>query len=345
MAPRVTPEKQLLGLIDQFAPQIRAAFLASIQDVKDRAIISAIIDAIGNGNVIQAFRAIGIDEAALRPIAQMVEQAYETGGVMVARKFPPLKIPGVGKTVFRFDTRNSRAEAWLRDYSSQLVRRITAEQTDLIRDVLQRDMLLGKNPRAIALDLVGRVDPLTGRRVGGLIGLAPNQEKYVMNARAELATPETAGNWFTRELRDKRYDSIVQTSIDSGTALDGATITRLTDKYSDSLLQMRGETIGRTEALTSLNKSANEAYQQAVDTGAVKQSAIKRIWDSAGDNRVREDHREMEGQTVGMDEPFTAPDGSQMMFPGDTSLGADPSQTINCRCRVRMDVDFLAGVE
>lgn len=338
--------RKLAGLIERFTPQIRTAFLTAIQDVDDRAIISAIVKAIEDGNIIQAMRAIGMDETALRPLAAMIEAAYETGGVTMASTFPAISPPGFGKTVFRFDVRNSRAEAWVRDHSSDLITRITAEQQGIIRDTLDTGMRAGTNPRTVALDLVGRVDRVTGRRVGGVIGLSAPQAQYVAAAKVELADPATASNWLTRTRRDQRFDSVVQSSIDSGTPLDSATITRLTGKYSDSLLQLRGETIGRTEALTSLNEANNEAYQQLVDTGAVKQSAIKRIWDSSGpDGRTRSDHLEMDGQSVGMDEPFIAPDGSRLMFPGDTSLGASPGETINCRCRVKMDIDFLAGVE
>jgi hypothetical protein len=43
----------------------------------------------------------------------------------------------------------------------------------------------------------------------------------------------------------------------------------------------------------------------------------------------------------GMTAPFVLPDGSRMMYPGDTSLGADAGQTINCRCVERFEVDWL----
>jgi hypothetical protein len=50
----------------------------------------------------------------------------------------------------------------------------------------------------------------------------------------------------------------------------------------------------------------------------------------------------MDGQeVVGFDAPFIAPDGSRMMFPGDTSLGAPGEQTIQCRCFERIRVRYI----
>jgi hypothetical protein len=340
--------KKLLGLIEQFTPLIRAAFLAAIQDVKSTAVLTAIIEAIEAGDLQRAFRSLGFSEAAMRPLTLEIERAFEAGGMMVADSIPG-NVDGnvsVSRAVFRFDVRNSRAEAWLRDHSSTLVTRITTEQMEAVRTSIQSGMTAGTNPRTIALDLVGRIDPTTQRRVGGIVGLSAPQERYVANARRELSDPTTASKWFSRDRRDARFDSIVQRSITTGEPLDAATIQRLTGKYADSLLQLRGETIARTEALQSLNQSQDEAFRQAIDQGVVNKSAVKRVWDSTGnDGRTRDTHLEMEGQTVGLDEPFTTPGGDKLMFPGDWSLGAPPEEIINCRCRVRMDVDFLAGVK
>lgn len=343
---RQARSRRLLALIDQFTPELRMAFLKAIDGVKNNALIGEIARAIQDGDPLRAVRIIGLDDVAMRPLIRQIETAFETGGVMVADSFPVLTNTQGIRTVFRFDVRDSRAEAWLRDHSSDFVTRITDEQLAVIRNTITEGVTAGTNPRTIALDLVGRIDPLTGRRGGGVIGLSQNQAQWVLNAQAELSNPATASNWFTRERRDARFDATVQRSIDDGVALDGATIDKLTGRYSDSLLQLRGETIARTEALASLNQSQNEAFQQAIDDGLISPSAVKRIWDASGDNRVRESHQAMNGQAVGMNEPFVSPvTGARMMHPGDHSLGAPAEEIINCRCRIRVDVDFLAGVE
>jgi hypothetical protein len=326
-------KQTLLDLIDRLTPDVRKAFLASIKDIKDNARIGQIEAAIRAGNIDTAVNAIGIDSAALRPLSAAIERSYETGGIFTASQFQR----PVGQAAFRFDVRNSRAEAWLRDYSSKAVTRITNEQLGLIRDVLNRGINAGINPRDMALDLIGRVGP--NGRTGGIIGLNGPQERYLANAKRELA--ELDPNYFSRELRDKRFDSTVRKAIDSGTPLTQEQIDQLSTRYSDNLLQWRGETIARDQTLTALNQSQNEAARQLVESGAVDQQDITREWDSAGDNRVRETHRDMNGQKVRMDEAFTTPDGNRLMYPGDSSLGAPPEETINCRCVVKLRVDYI----
>jgi hypothetical protein len=53
----------------------------------------------------------------------------------------------------------------------------------------------------------------------------------------------------------------------------------------------------------------------------------------------------MEGQAVGLDEPFISPTGAKMMHPGDTSLGAGGDEVIMCRCRARLKVDWLTDLD
>jgi len=52
-------------------------------------------------------------------------------------------------------------------------------------------------------------------------------------------------------------------------------------------------------------------------------------WDDIGDSVTRPTHREANGQRRPIDEPFQV-GNSLLMFPGDTSLGAEIKETINC---------------
>lgn len=327
-------------LIELFSPEIRNAFQAAMQDVVDNAIINQMIEAIEQGDVIAAFEALGFTQAAMLPIIKVVENAFERGGVLTGEKFPKFLRTPSGRAIFRFDVRNSRAEAWLRDHSSQLVTRLTDEARDNVRSVMERGMIAGVNPRSTALDIVGRIDPTSRKRVGGIIGLTRNQELWVANTRRDLVN--LSENYFNRELRDKRFDKTVRAAIDNGIALDRDTIDKLVTAYKNNALRYRGETIARTEAIQALNQSEYEATLQAVDMGALRANDVKRVWDSAGDKRVRWSHSKLDGQAVGINEPFVSPSGARLMFPGDTSLGAGADEVVNCRCRVRMEVDFLA---
>lgn len=331
------------SLFDFFGKKMSEAFKAVVEDITTNVSIQAFTDAIRNGDPIGALRTLGLSPAAMRPLTAEIERAFETGGNVVASGFPnPMHTPQ-GRTVFRFDVRDSRAEAWLREQSGRLITNISDDIAINVRDLLNTGQRDGRNPRDVALDLVGRVDRATGRRVGGVIGLTPGGAAAVQRARTELETLDP--NYFNRLRRDKRFDGIVRRAIASGVPLTPDQITKITGRYADSLLQLRGETIARTEMLAALNRSEWEAVKQAAAIGGINESATQRVWDNSGDGRVRPDHRRMEGQTVGIDEPFVFPDGTKAMYPGDTALGASARETIMCRCRAKLKADWFQGVK
>jgi hypothetical protein len=338
-----SPREQLDALIDLFVPDLRSAFLAAIQDIVDTVLLNQLIEAIQTGDVEGAFRAIGYSDAAMRPLTAAIERAFETGGVMTGRTFPQHLNTYSGRAVFRFDVRNSRAEAWLRDHSSTLITRIGDETRTIVRNTMTVGMQDGRNPRNTALDIVGRIDKATGRRVGGVIGLTEQQEYWVRSTRTKLVQLDKA--YFDLELRDKRFDRTVAAAIRDGKPLPVDVVDKLVNRYKDNALKYRGDTIARTEALQSLNRAEWEATKQAVDLGATKTDNVRREWDSAGDSRVRWSHRKMNGQRVGVDEPFVSPSGAKMMHPGDTSLGAGANEVVACRCRVRTVIDWLADID
>lgn len=339
----MTPRQQLDAFAELLAPVLRDAFLAALQDIVDTVILRRVIEAVEYGDLEAAFRAMGFSDAAMRPLTAAIETGFEQGGILTGATFPRYLQTSNGKAVFRFDVRNSRAEAWLRDHSSELVTRIGDDVRGVIRNTLTRGMEEGRNPRNVALDIIGRVDPASGKRVGGVVGLTPNQELWASSARQRLIALDE--KYFTMELRDKRFDRTVAKAIRDGKPLPIATVDKLIDRYRSNALRYRGEMIGRTEAMQSLNRSEWEATMQAVDLGATKKSAVQREWDSAGDRRVRWSHVKLNGLRVGVDEPFVSPvTGAKMMFPGDTSLGAPAREVVACRCRVRTVIDWLADI-
>jgi len=162
----------------------------------------------------------------------------------------------------------------------------------------------------------------------------------VLNAREELENLDS--NYFTRKRRDRRFDSIVRKAIDADKPMSAADINRITGRYSDRLLELRGTTIGRTEALSSMNEASDEALRQVVQQGLAPPEAVLRIWDAAGDSKTRASHVAMDMQERGLDETFTAGSGASLMHPGDSSHGAGAGEIINCRCIVTHKIDFIA---
>ena len=329
-------QRQILAQIDALEPSIARAFLAAVADMRDGARINALSAAIAAGDLERAAQLAGITPGAWANVTESTRRAYAVGGGFTAGDAPV----ALG---FKFDMNNPRAERWLRDHSSGFVTRINDDQLDAIRETVNAGTAAGRNPRATALDIVGRVNRTTKRRTGGIVGLSEPQARYVTTARAELLSgdPDLMQNYLTRTRRDHRFDGVVRRAIADGRAVASADVDRLVGRYADRLLQTRGNAIARTEAINAFNEAADESLRQAIDQGHLNPESVVRIWDDVGDIRTRASHRSMDGQERGVNEPFQAPDGSLLMHPGDSSLGAPPEQVIQCRCTVRHDVDWI----
>jgi SPP1 gp7 family putative phage head morphogenesis protein len=88
--------------------------------------------------------------------------------------------------------------------------------------------------------------------------------------------------------------------------------------YSDrsSYKAMR---VARTEVSAAAGFGQREAAKQS---GVVEE----KMWISSRDDRVRDSHNKIDGETMPLDEPYS----NGLMYPGDPS--GDPSESIQCRC-------------
>jgi len=93
------------------------------------------------------------------------------------------------------------------------------------------------------------------------------------------------------------------------------------------LVSFRYETCLGTEVIAS---DGCHVYDISTANGWLVANGSLVIHNSMRDDKVREQHQQMDGQVVPVLEPFTAPDGTQGLYPGDSSFSAENS--INCRC-------------
>lgn len=210
-----------------------------------------------------------------------------------------------------------------------MIEGILEDQREGIRVFLEDGIAEGRSPKSIALDLVGRLE--NGKRVGGIIGLNSQQVDAAIRAARELASgdPSQMLNYLRRQRRDARFDRIVRKAIAEGKPVAKADVERIVDRYKDRLLQARGETIARTEALNALRAGRHEGFRQLVDAGAV----VDVTWLATGDGRTRDSHVALHGVKLRFGTPFVSPaTGALMDFPGDASHGAPGEDVIQCRC-------------
>lgn len=344
MARKPTIQQLLAELQDRYGSEVALAFFEAVEDWKSAADIQEFVVALSVGDIERAIAALHLDAETLDRILDAAQSGYVAAGDATAASIPAGKAGGGARVVIRFSARNPRAEAWLRESSSSLVTRIVEDQKVAVRSALVDGMERGVAPRSIGLDIVGRIDRATGKRVGGIVGLSAPQEEYVRAARAELASgsPADLRKYLTRTRRDKRFDRSVQKALRDNTPIPADIARKAVTRYQARLLELRGQTIGRTEAMTSIQAAKHEAHLQAVESGGVQEGAIRRVWRSAGDGRVRHTHAGLNGDTAGLQEPFTSPSGTRLMFPGDPSAPA--AERIGCRCDLSYRIDFLSNL-
>lgn len=327
-------------------PEIQKVFLETMQGIVDDVILFEMIKAIEANDAEALFRASGFTVAALSPILDRIEQSYTEGAITESSFWPKTIVTPLGSVRFRFNVRNIAVEKDLRDYSSNLVSKITEEARQNVRNVLEKGILEGSNPRKTALDIVGKINPATGSREGGVIGLTPSQLRWSENAERYLKNLDS--KYFNLTLRDKRFDKTVLKAIESGKSLSATDIDKLVTSYRNKALKYRADTIARTETLQSINKGAAASYMQAINEGTLVRNQVKKEWDASSDLRTRLTHKSLEskyGKEKGIDleDVFVSDSGSRLLFPGDISLQADASEIINCRCKLNYRVDWRYG--
>lgn len=322
-----------------------AAFRESIDRIRSEADLRGIVAALERNDIEAAIRSVFVDRAAFAPLEDSIAAAYRAGGATAAASFPRIVDRSGAALIVRFDPRNERAERWLRNYSSTQVQGIIIpDQIAGLRTAIQAGYARGDGPRRIARDLIGDWDRTRGRRVNGVLGLTNAQVGYVTTAREEL----TSGNlrkFLTRERRDKRFDRAILAAIKNGEPLPASVVARAVSGYEARLLQLRSEMVASTETMQAVHAAEKEAFQQGLDATGYSQQAVTKTWRSAGDNRVRHAHAELNGTSVvGVETPFVTSSGARMRFPGDTELGAGPELVIGCRCSLEYNLDFSEGV-
>lgn len=164
-----------------------------------------------------------------------------------------------------------------------------------------------------------------GQELLGEIGLDDPWTMPPQKAKDFLAgreTPVQNCGWTVRN----QLNTSLQAGLDEGETMSELS-RRVKDVFND-LEKHEAERIARTET----NTAYNDARHVAMDDSGIGHKA----WLSSHGPNVRPSHAEAErtytvDNPIPLTEPFTV-NGEQLMYPGDSSLGAGPGNTINCQC-------------
>ncbi|HEV2579401.1 MAG TPA: phage portal protein [Ktedonobacteraceae bacterium] len=99
---------------------------------------------------------------------------------------------------------------------------------------------------------------------------------------------------------------------------------RIDQLYLTQIIPNRSTNIAQSEVCAASNWASHQAASQSGLT-------LNKVWLATEDSRTWPDHADADGQKVALDQPFTV-GGEQMMFPGDSSMGASAKEICRCRC-------------
>lgn len=137
-------------------------------------------------------------------------------------------------------------------------------------------------------------------------------EEYLNNAKLSKIYMNEAINYFNA-YENEFIDSFLDT-----------TIRNINDPFF--LSKDRAVLISENEANTVIN------YIEFIK--AVENGKKKKKWIDIKDNKERKTHAEVGGSVIPINEYFFVGD-SMMLFPKDTSMGADLKEIANCRCSIK----------
>jgi hypothetical protein len=157
-----------------------------------------------------------------------------------------------------------------------------------LRDELGANVDAGANSviRMLLLDsLRTSTDPGTvAERLRQVIGLDVQSAKAVANYRRLLQTGDSTA--LRRALRDQRYDDLVRAAVRGNVRMTPDLIEKMVAGYADRMLAHRADRMAATEAMQAAVSGIRDAHLQAVNSGRLFDSEVKRFWLTAGDELV-----------------------------------------------------------
>lgn len=305
---------------DKMRPRIRKAFLRAIEELKSKAVLKRIEEAIKANRIDEAIAFVDQLEDLLigaglpageSSFRDEIRTAFAEGAGVGINQLPQRAI-----TSFAFDLFNPRAVEWAEENSARLIEEVTDTTRRGVRDLIVRSVDVGITPRN------------TARNVRDLAGLTTQQMRAVVNFREQLETQSNAGlnpAWMRRLSASEK--AVVRRHMKEG-HLTKERIDSLVDRYHKSLINKRSLDIARTESINSVQAGQLEAWRQAQAQGLLPDD-VKRKWIVTPDDRLRHTHAAIPGMNeggVGLFEDFETPFGP-VEGPHDNN-----ENLINCRC-------------
>jgi hypothetical protein len=298
MARAARQRPAMIRAITQFIDNMRAR----LTDEAAAALVqSGMIDEVVNGILSQ----VGLDTDAAPVRAEMLNTVQQAARVASA------DLPnGAQRIAGAFNVLDPRIIESIRALDTKVIDDLKRNARIVVRNEAENAIRLGKNPREIAA------------RLRAVVGLGETQREQVNNYRNALES----GDWAkarTYIRRDRRYERLMT----GDKVLTPAQVNKMVAAYTGRRIGLNAESVARTAVMDAQKMGQEMAVRQAIEAGFLDGARMVKTWVTVGDDRVRDEHYAMEGETVKWDEPFS----NFEMVAGES--------TYNCRCVVRYTQD------
>lgn len=296
---------------------LRARELAAHQVIRQSLTDAELLEALRTGSVERLIADI-MSDARLDPqlvsLRNLVDQTVIQAAEAATRDLPRAIAPAI-----EFHRLSDRLIDAARALDTRVIQGIKEELRGSVRQRVEAGLLAGENPRA------------TARGIREVVGLAPNQEAAVRNFERMLR--EGDAELFTRKLRDRRFDGTIRKAFSAG-GLSEDQIVKMSDAYRRRYLAHNAETHARSAAIDAMRQANFTAMEEAIENGFVDEATVIKSRVTAGDDRVRDEHREIAEATR------ENPIGMRDEYPNGEVISGELSW--NCRCRDWLRVDIAA---
>lgn len=309
------PTDKYKFIASRYGGRIETALLNAFAEIKStvkQQELTSLISNFGVDGVYTYLSGLNIEGIIDQNITDELNSAIVESGRL---NFTLLPKGAVTDKVFRFNLLSYQASNYVQNYELNLIREISNNTREAIRQSVNADILAGNNPIS------------TARNFRDTIGLTPRQEQAVRNFRTMLE--EGDSQTLKRKLRDKRFDPTIKRSLKTDKPISQARINTMTKRYRERYIKYRAETIARTESLRAISEGQYLSTLQAVETGSIDPDKLRRYWVWINDKRTRDAHRSvntLNPEGVRIDQPFTTELGP-LMFPRDPN--GSGANTIN----------------
>lgn len=308
-------QERVETVLTNYSGFVREQFMLFVRSVRDPEVLGRVEAALASGNLDDAYSII--DSYVVRLGNAIVSMVPEVGRAEAEALAVQGGLARMGVAI-SFNPADPAVVGAMQRNRLEFIRDFGQDQRLAVNQALTEAARAGEGPVAAA------------RRFRDSIGLTSYQQGMVDRYRQLLETNSRQA--LDRDLRDRRYDAAFENAIAGDFYLPPERINVMVGRYRERLLQLRAETIARTESGRVAETTRNISVEQAIMRAGVDRGLAVKQWKSTRDRRTRDSHAAMDGQARLFDDAFDSPRGATLMYPHDSDAPAE--EVINCRCTV-----------